>query len=113
MSFEGYLRNIEAKTGTTPEQFRQLAESKGLATANGLAPGIKAGQIIAWLKADFGLGHGHAMAIVALLKGSKSLNLKYNVRNGSEADTRQMAGMGGKRPLSLRPALGAMVTPIP
>ena len=70
MSFEGYLRNIEAKTGTTPEQFRRLAAAKGFTTAEGLAPGIKAGQIIAWLKADFGLGHGHAMAIVALLKGA-------------------------------------------
>lgn len=72
MSFEGYLRNIEAKTGTTPEQFRRLAQGKGLATADGLAPGIKAGQIITWLKADFDLGHGHAMAIVALLKGKRS-----------------------------------------
>lgn len=69
MTFQAYLDNIEAKTGTTPEQFRRLAEAKGFATAEGLAPGIKAGQIVAWLKADFGLGHGHAMAIVALLKG--------------------------------------------
>lgn len=68
MSFAAYLRNIEAKTGTTPEQFRRLAMDKGFATALGLAPNIKAGQIVAWLKADFGLGHGHAMAIVALLK---------------------------------------------
>ena len=68
MSFEAYLRNIEAKTGTTPEQFRRLAIDKGFATPLGLAPNIKAGQIVAWLKADFGLGHGHAVAIVALLK---------------------------------------------
>ena len=32
---------------------------------------IKAGQVTAWLKEDFELGHGHAMAIVALLKGTK------------------------------------------
>ena len=71
MSFEGYLRNIEAKTGTSPEQFRRLAQDKGFATADALAPGVKAGQLIAWLKEDFGLGHGHSMAIVALLKGAK------------------------------------------
>ena len=72
MSFEGYLRNIEAKTGTTRDQFRQLAADKGFANADGLVPGVKAGQIVAWLKADFALGHGHAMAIVALLKGAKA-----------------------------------------
>jgi hypothetical protein len=32
---------------------------------------VKAGAVVAWLKADFALGHGHAMAIVALLKGKK------------------------------------------
>lgn len=72
MSFEAYLRNIEAKTGTTPDQFRRMATDKGFATAGGLAPGVKSGQIVAWLKADFGLGHGHAMAIVAMLKRSKN-----------------------------------------
>ncbi|MEO3473436.1 DUF4287 domain-containing protein [Roseomonas sp. CAU 1739] len=72
MSFQAYLDNIEKKTGMTPDQFRTLAEAKGFATAGGLAPGVKAGQIVAWLKADFDLGHGHAMAIVALLKGSKT-----------------------------------------
>jgi hypothetical protein len=30
---------------------------------------VKAGVIVAWLKEDFQLGHGHAMAIVALFKG--------------------------------------------
>jgi hypothetical protein len=37
-----------------------------------LKPGVKAGEIVVWLKQDFDLGHGHAMAIYALLKGSKS-----------------------------------------
>ena len=36
-----------------------------------LKPGVNAGAVVAWLKADCALGHGHAMAIVALLKGKK------------------------------------------
>lgn len=72
MSFQAYLDNIQAKTGRTPDDFRALAAQKGFADAGGLRPGVKAGQIVDWLKADFGLGHGHAMAIVALLKGAKT-----------------------------------------
>jgi Domain of unknown function (DUF4287) len=36
-----------------------------------LKPGVKAAEIIAWLKKDFDLGHGHAMAIYAAFKGKK------------------------------------------
>lgn len=72
MSFQAYLDNIQAKTGKTPADFRKMAEELGYSNASGLAQGVKAGQIIAWLKKDFGLGHGHAMAIVALLKGKTS-----------------------------------------
>ena len=72
MSFQAYLDNIKAKTGQSPAEFRALAQAKGFATDAGLAPGVKATQITDWLKADFGLGHGHAMAIVALLKGKTS-----------------------------------------
>lgn len=71
MSFQAYLDNIQAKTGQSPADFKAMAAAKGFATEAGLAPGIKAGVIVDWLKADFGLGHGHAMAIVALLKGAK------------------------------------------
>ncbi len=72
MSFQAYLDNIRAKTGKTAEDFRAMAVEKGLATATGIAPGVKATQISDWLKADFGLGHGHAMAIFALLKGKRA-----------------------------------------
>ena len=63
MTFQAYLDNIKAKTGKTPDDFEGLAKKKGL-----LEPGVKAGQIVAWLKKDFELGHGHAMAIYAVLK---------------------------------------------
>ncbi len=66
MSFQAYIDNIKTKTGKTPADFKKLAEKKGL-----LKPGIKAGQIVAWLKEDFDLGHGHAMAIYATFKGMK------------------------------------------
>jgi Domain of unknown function (DUF4287) len=71
MSFQAYLDNIEAKTGKSAADFKVMAAEKGFATERGLAEGIKAGEIIAWLKQDFDLGHGHAMAITALLKGKK------------------------------------------
>ncbi len=72
MSFQAYLDNIEARTGKTPEQFRSWGVERGFATGQGLADGVKAGAIVAALKDEFSLGHGHAMAIVALLKGKKS-----------------------------------------
>ncbi len=72
MSFQAYLDKIQAKTGKSPAEFKAMAIEKGFATATGIDPGVKATQITDWLKADFGLGHGHAMAIFALLKGKSS-----------------------------------------
>ena len=51
---ETYLANVKTKTGKTPDDFRILAKEKGL---------VKHGEIIAWLKEEFGLGHGHANAV--------------------------------------------------
>ncbi len=53
-AFQAYLDNIKAKTGLTPADFRRLAKEKGL---------TKAGEVVAWLKKDYGLGYGHAGAI--------------------------------------------------
>ena len=71
MSFQAYINNIKAKTGKSPEDFKKLAEEKGL-----LKPGVKAGEIVKWLKEDFDLGHGHAMAIYAWLSGKKDASSK-------------------------------------
>lgn len=71
MSFQAYLDNIQAKTGKSPDQFRAWAKNKGFSTVSGLVPGVKAGAIVTALKDEFGLGHGHSMALVALFKGAK------------------------------------------
>jgi hypothetical protein len=72
VTFKAYLDNIEAKTGKSPTEFKDLAAKQGFLTSGKLRPDIKAGQVLAWLKKDFQLGHGHAMAIVAFLKGKRA-----------------------------------------
>ena len=59
MSFQAYLDNIEAKTGKQPKDIADQVRQAGLS---------KPSDIVAWLKKEFGLGHGHAMAIVALVR---------------------------------------------
>ena len=57
-AFQSYLDNIKAKTGKTPEDFRNLAKKKGL---------VKPREIVAWLKEEYGLGYGHAGAIYYMI----------------------------------------------
>jgi hypothetical protein len=71
MSFQAYIDNIKTKTGKGPEDFKKLADKKGFTKGGKLIDGIKAAEIIKWLKEDFDLGHGHSMAIFALFKGKK------------------------------------------
>jgi hypothetical protein len=58
MSFQAYLDTVKAKTGKTPEDFIKLAKEKGL---------TKHSELLAWLKTEFGLGHGHANAIIHVI----------------------------------------------
>ncbi|WP_308992483.1 DUF4287 domain-containing protein [Mariniflexile litorale] len=71
MSFQAYLDTIQEKTGKTPSDFKELAEKRGFTQNGKIHAGVKATQITDWLKQEFKLGHGHAMAIYALLKGKK------------------------------------------
>jgi hypothetical protein len=89
MTFKAYLDNIEAQTGLTPNDVRRLAKEKGY-----LEPAVKVGEIVAWLKKDFGLGHGHAMAIVLVLKHASGQNPGVNEKidrlfSGSRSDWRK------------------------
>ncbi|HET7813345.1 MAG TPA: DUF4287 domain-containing protein [Candidatus Baltobacteraceae bacterium] len=63
MSFQAYLDTILKKTGMRPEDFCKLANQRGY-----LRQGMKAGEIVAWLKSEFDLGHGHAMAVYSILR---------------------------------------------
>jgi hypothetical protein len=63
MTFQAYLDTIREKTGLGPDELRALAAERGLT-----GPGVKAGDVVAWLAADHGLGRGHAMAVYSLLK---------------------------------------------
>ena len=72
MSFQTYMDNIETKTGNSPEDFIKLAEKKGFLENGNIKAGVTATQITDWLKLDFELGHGHAMALYAFFKGKRS-----------------------------------------
>ena len=63
MSFQAYLDNIRTKTGKTPEQLKTLATKAGVYRKE-----MKAAELVAWLKKEFDLGHGHSMAIWAAWK---------------------------------------------
>ena len=62
MSFQAYLDNVELKTGKTPRALIEEASARGLTE-----PGTKTGAVIAWLKEDYDLQRGHAMAIVRII----------------------------------------------
>lgn len=71
MSFQAYLDTIKTKTGKGAEDLLLLADAKGFSQSGKLKPDVKAGQIVEWLRDEFGLGHGHSMAVYALLTGKK------------------------------------------
>jgi hypothetical protein len=81
MSFQAYLDNIEQKTGKTPLEFIELAKAKGFDK-----PDTKAGEIVAWLKGDFGLGYGHAMALVHVIKNGAKISTKHVGTDGAHRD---------------------------
>ena len=69
MSFQAYIDKIKTKTGKSPDDFKKLAEHKGFSLDGKLNPKTKATEVTNWLKQEFKLGHGHAMAIFATFKG--------------------------------------------
>lgn len=94
MSFQAYLDTIEKKTGLTPRQFLDLAKQRGFD-----GPATKAGDVIAWLAEEYGLGRGHAMALVHVIKNGPVVPAKHVGSTGShrdESDTLWLDGMDTK-----------------
>ena len=91
MSFQAYLDNIEEKTGLTPRQFIELAAQKGFE-----GPSVKAGDVIAWLKADYGLGRGYAMALVHVIKQGAKIDAKHVGSTGTHRDATDTLWLDGK-----------------
>lgn len=69
INVQAYFENIKKKTGKTADDFKKLAIAKGYFEKGEMKPTIKANEVIAWLKKDFALGHGHSLALYHFLKG--------------------------------------------
>jgi hypothetical protein len=80
MSYQAYLDAIEAKTGRTPQQLLDEAKSRGY------GPETKATVVVDWLKEEYGVGRGHAMALYGVLKNGPTVPEKHVGSSGSHRD---------------------------
>lgn len=92
MSFQAYLDNIEEKTGKTPNEFIAMAKEKGFDK-----PGTKAGVIVEWLKEEYGLGRGDAMALVYVIKNGPEIGDKNVGTDGVHRDESNVLRLDGKK----------------
>jgi hypothetical protein len=80
MSYQAYLDAIEEKTGLTPQELLDAAAAKGFTATS------KAGDVVAWLAEDYGVGRGHAMALFGVLKNGATISAKHVGTDGSHRD---------------------------
>lgn len=90
MSFQAYLDNIETKTGLTPREFIAKATEKGF------GPDTKATPIIQWLSQEYGLGRGHAMALVHVITKGDQISDKHVGTGGTHSDASNKLWLDGK-----------------
>lgn len=91
MSFQAYLDAVETKTGLTPRALVEIAHAKGLDQ-----PGVKAGAILEWLKADYGLGRGHGMAMVHVITKGPQIDAKHVGTSGAHRDDSDTLWLDGQ-----------------
>jgi hypothetical protein len=91
MSFQAYLDAVEDKTGLTPRELVELAKQRGYDD-----PAVKAGVIVEWLAADYGLGRGHAMAMVHVIKKGPQISSQHVGTDGVHRDESDTLWLDGK-----------------
>jgi hypothetical protein len=91
MSFQAYLDKIEEKTGLTPRQLVDLARERGFE-----GPDVKANTVVDWLKEDYELGRGHAMALVYVIKNGAKIGDKHVGSSGVHRDESDTLWLDGK-----------------
>lgn len=80
MSYQAYLDAIETKTGRTPQQLLDEAAERGY------GPTAKATVVVDWLREEYGVGRGHAMALFGVLKNGPTVPEKHVGSTGSHRD---------------------------
>ena len=93
MSFQAYLDKVEEITGKTPNDFIAMAKKKNLTTSK---------EIIAWLKQDYGLGLGHARAIVYVILHGAEFTVRQTT--GPHRDASGTLNLAGKKAASQKAA---------
>ncbi|OLT27108.1 hypothetical protein BJF83_19055 [Nocardiopsis sp. CNR-923] len=91
MSFQAYLDAIEDKTGLIPREIVDRARERGYDD-----PSVKAGTIVQWLADDYGLGRGHAMALVHVIKKGTGISAKHVGTTGAHRDASTELWLDGR-----------------
>ena len=89
MSYQSYLDNIEKQTGKTPQEIIDSAKQHGFDATS------KSGEVIAWLKTELGIGHGHAAAMAGVIKNGPSISSKHVGTGGVHADESTLLRLDG------------------
>ena len=89
MSCQAYLDAIEKKTGRTPQQLLDEAATRGY------GPGTKAAEVLTWLKDDYDIGRGHAMALYGVMKNGPAVADKHVGSSGTHRDAEPTVRLDG------------------
>lgn len=90
MSFQAYVDNIETKTGKTPQQFIDEAQARGYGADT------TSSEVVQWLADDYGLGRGHAMALVHVIKHGAKISNTHVQSGGTHSDPSDTLKLSGK-----------------
>ncbi|MGY1772539.1 DUF4287 domain-containing protein [Blastococcus sp. SYSU D00813] len=91
MSFQAYLDAIEEKTGLTPRRLVEQARERGFE-----GPATKAGPVLAWLAEEHGLGRGHGMALVHVIKNGPTISGRHVGGSGAHRDESDTLWLDGR-----------------